>query len=177
MLPALRTRDFEIIQPVQEQLEERPKFKVVWERIVTVDYYETALSALLPIIDVVGNNDISKVQSCRKGVRKVRLSVIDLWEDKMLPFPSISEAYEMISMGWIEPAGIIDLIIFTKIVREEKVLADKKGFLILAIREYNLLGKEIKAFPSLAKYSTGIVLSLTYDWVIKDHHALFLVVD
>jgi hypothetical protein len=165
-----------IAAAVQIATKEKPR-NVVWERVLTVDYYKSTLSALTPVIQLVDNPDLLKISSLKKGRKKVRLSLLDLWEDDLLPFPSVTQAYDLISADRMEPAGIIELTIFAQILKTEKVLINHQELLILAIRQYNLLGN-IRALPSLTRESEyGIMLGLTYDWMAKKCHALYLVVE
>jgi hypothetical protein len=155
----------------------KPKLQVVWERVITIDYGKTTLGALLPVIDLVDNQDLFKVNSIKRGTRRVKLSLVDLWEDKALPYPDMTKVYELLAAYQKEAAGIIELSMLAQIAVQEKDFLNQQDFFVLATREYNSLGRAIKSFPSLSRDTEhGLMLGTIYDWVIKNHHLYFLIV-
>jgi hypothetical protein len=176
LLPAVICKDYFPGLPTISQ-PQTPQLKIVWQKKVNIDYHKTTLQALLPVFSLVDNRDLFKIRSLKRGHREVRLSLVDLWEESS-SYPGMSLVYKMLAKSNKEAAGIIELGILAQIMKTEDILPEKKDLFVLAVREYNFLGESLKHFPSITRYDDyHPQLGLTYDWVVKNHHALFLIVE
>ncbi len=176
LLPAIRIKH-ELLTLMFKEVAKKPELNVVWERVVTVDYQSTAVKTLLPVIRLIDNDDLVKVKPIKYGAQTVKLSLVDLWEDKMSSYPSIDEAFKTFASFGKEVAGLGELALFTRVVKKEKSLSNWKYLYVLALREYNRVNSKTRAFPSMSRdHEQCINLGLTYDWMAEKHHFLFLVI-
>ncbi|QQG52416.1 MAG: hypothetical protein HY931_03790 [Candidatus Falkowbacteria bacterium] len=171
-LPALLTPEVMVLErPIV-----RPKmFKTIWSKVVMVRYQKTA-NALLSVRELVDNRDLALVKSSKEGISEISLSLIDLWSGKG-PFPSISEINRIIAQIGKEPVGISEMVLFAKAINHQPIVVPSDYCLAIATRDY-LEREGISQFPSVSQDEEhGVMLGLTYDWIIEKHHVYVLVME
>jgi hypothetical protein len=171
-LPALVSPEVMVlVRPIA-----RPKFKTVWTKVLMVKYRTTA-EALLPVMELVDNRDLSLVESSKEGIAEISLSLIDIWSGKG-PFPSISEIDETIARISKIPAGIPEMALFAQAINSQPIVFNSGHFLAIATRDSLRRGNVSHSVPSVSQdEECGVLVGLTYDWVIERHHVYILVVE
>lgn len=146
-----------------------------------VDYYRGVISSLMPVIDLIDLSDSSgllRMESHMTGTYQVRLSLVDPWSGEG-PWPDIDEIRQKLDQTKMEPAGIQELALFAKILKNEGVTSalGLSELIAIAPRE-SLNPKDIScSFPSLGyDKEHDMALSLTYNLVLHKRHVHILVV-
>jgi len=154
----------------------RPKmFKTLWTKVVTV-YYQTTVRALMSVKRLVDNKDLDLVKSSKEGVAEISLSLIDVWSGHG-PFPSVSEMNRIIAKSGKEPAGISEMILFAQAIKRQPIVVPSDDCLAIATRD-SLQRGDVNRWPSVSQDEEhGVMLGLTYDWVVERHHVYVLVID
>src|SRR5680860_776008 len=158
---------------------ERPalqmEFKTVWNKLLMVNHTTTARS-LMPVMRLVDNNDLSLVKSFKEGFSEISLSVIDVWNGRG-PFPSIYKIYRIVARSGKTLAGVAEMSLFAQEIERQPIFTSSDHFLAIAPRELLPYG-DGSSFPSVSQDDHhGVMLGLTYDWVIEQCHVYVLVVD
>ena len=159
------------------RVKKESKLKQLWTRTFTIDYHKTILGFLLPVMPLIDNRDLLKIEPLRRGVKHVHLSLVDVWTGKG-PFPGMSDIYRQVADSGKELAGIAELSLFAQIMNNENLALPAEDLLVIAPREFVKYGQESRAFSSLSHDEHhGVMLGLTYDWVIQKHHTFVLTVN
>jgi len=154
----------------------RPKlFKTIWTKFMSVSYQKT-INALLPVMRLVDNSDLALVKSSKEGFGKVNLSLIDVWSGHG-PFPSISEINRIIAQSGKERAGVPEMSLFAQEIEKKPIVTPSGDCLVVATRD-SLQRGDVNQTPSVSEDEEhGVMLGLTYDWVVERHHVYVLVID
>ncbi len=169
-----------LLMPEVMVLEERPiarpkLFKTIWTKFISVNYQKT-IGALLPVMRLVDNSDLALVESSREGASEVVLSLIDVWNGHG-PFPSISEINRIIAQIGKERAGIPEMSLFAQEIEKRPIVTPSGDCLAIATRD-SLQRGDVNQSPSVSQDEEhGVMLGLTYDWVVERHHVYVLVID
>lgn len=168
-----------IVQPVVTVLERpfagRRRFKAIWTDVLMVNHQSTP-KCLKPVMDLVDNQDLALIESPNYGFSEVILSLIDVWDGKG-PFPSLTEIDAIISEINKKPAGIAEMARFAEMINRRPIAAPGEHFLAIAPRN-RLQRGGINQCPSVSQdEECGVLVGLTYDWVIERHHVYVLVVE